>query len=290
MYMWNITSSNKLPLALVFAGIIVLGAISINSIFSITGTIKPEPKVTTENNEVTVAQTKVRERIQPTRNLTTVNIDQESSENYEIPDTLTAKASISLIKNMILSMGNEKLAQQSDTLAQVTAQRAIIEMRTEAVTLADIKTGNITARNYANTAAEIILENDLQGMENEITLLNRALPEGEGGDSYEQLDRLATMYNNITDELAGLTVPPELAQEHVYLINAFNAMGASLTDMGQTEIDPMRTYIRLNRYTEDVKAMEFAMQNLAMALINTQEEFRPNDPALLFASLLPKVN
>lgn len=288
--MWNITSSNKLLLTLILAGIIILGAISINSIFTITGTSNPSDASNTEETPVTVAQSKVREQIEPTRNLTTANISEEPVENYQIPETLTGRTSVSLMKNMLLSMGSSDLSAQGETLAQVTAQRALAEMSTEAVTLADITTGNVSARSYANNAADIIIENDLQGMENEITLLNQALQTENGGDEYEQLGRLATMYNTITDELAGLTVPPELAEEHVYLVNAFNAMGASLSDMAQTEADPMRSYVRLNRYTEDVKAMQFSMQNLAMGLLRTQEEFQPNDSAFLFGTLLPELN
>lgn len=287
--MWNIQSSNKLPIALVIAGIIVLGAISINTFYKLT---QPSQSSVTseEETDVVVRSDTPRKRIEPQRNLSSASISDEPVTDYELPDTLTGKTSISMMKNMLLTMSNPNLAGNEDMLANVTAERVLSEMNTTAITLEEVVVENRTARSYANEAANIILENDLVGMEHEITILNKALRSDDPTPHYQDLADLATMYQTITDELKQLGVPAELSEEHVYLVNAFNAMAGSLQDISQTESDPMRAYVRLNRYTEDVKYLEFAMQNLAFALIRTQESFQANDPALMFSTLLPDIN
>lgn len=287
--MWNIQSSNKLPIALVIAGIIVLGAISINTFYKLAQ--PSQSSVTSEEEaDVVVRSDTPRKRIEPQRNLSSASISDEPVTDYELPDTLTGKTSISMMKNMLLTMSNPNLAGNEDMLANVTAERVLSEMNTTTITLEEVVVENRTARSYANEAANIILENDLVGMEHEITILNKALRSDDPTPHYQDLADLATMYQTITDELKQLGVPAELSEEHVYLVNAFNAMAGSLQDISQTESDPMRAYVRLNRYTEDVKYLEFAMQNLAFALIRTQESFQANDPALMFSTLLPDIN
>lgn len=217
--------------------------------------------------------------------------DSTSSVSYEIPNTLTDQVGIQLFQSIMRGKAYGNVGPSQTDIIQQTADRL-------RATVKDViyKPNNVTTipmsptavRTYANTMAQIILNNDVPeaGYEDEITILERAV-RNEDPEELKKLVPLINVYKNVRDQSIATPVPEQFLKQHLDLINVYQALYQSLSDMQLVFTDPVVSLMRIKRYQDDATGLKVALENMYNAILPYASVFAPNDPAILFVVFDP---
>ncbi len=211
----------------------------------------------------------------------------EPSASYTPPTTMTGRLGISLFEDYIRSKNygpfgrtqEEVVVDKVNELARDTEQTlfglsdiSIIENWNEG----DMK-------NFANASGNILLTNNKKGLDDELTILNDILSNGNTS-RVNELVIIAETYKNMRDDALLTPVPVTLAKEHLDLINTYEAIYQDVTAMALGVEDPVVALVRIKRYQDDALGLSLALQNMYNALEPYANLFATNDPALVFAN------
>jgi hypothetical protein len=210
-----------------------------------------------------------------------------ASTSYERPTTLTGQLSVNLMEQLFMA----KSFNTANTLDGAAIEKAAVEAarttQDRIYTQADVSVINSNeptlVRDYANTVANIFTNNNIDGLESEVVLLEKAYSTGEQ-KYYEQLHQLADAYAKNRDDVRSLPVPAVLVNEHVAIINVFNALSNDIRAFTEIEKDPLKALLRIRRYQDDATGMVLALRNLHIKLTQYPGLFATNDPALIFSA------
>ena len=89
------------------------------------------------------------------------------------------------------------------------------------------------------------------------------------------------------DETLATPVPDEFAKQHLDLINVYQALYTSLTDMQLAFADPVVALLRIQRYQDDATGLANAFTNMYLAMEPHAALFSANDPAIVFVQFAP---
>lgn len=218
----------------------------------------------------------------------------EATSTYTPPDTLTGRMSIGFMEDIIRSRNYGPFGATEDEVIQNTVDQLARETEAKLYDTPDIDLltpwEDEDILNYANTMATIILNHNISDTEGELLIFNEVL----SANNFERLDEieaLATMYQNYRDDSLKVPVPAFLAKEHLDLINSYNALHEDIKAMTVVQADPAVTLLRLKRYQDDATGLGYSLQNMYTAL----EKFaylitKPEEPATLFAIFSPNFN
>lgn len=209
---------------------------------------------------------------------------------YKTPTTLTEQMSVQLFQSVLEAKGRGTVGPNSDQVISDTAnilrQSAITDTIYTKEYLTVINSSPEAIRTYANTLAQIMLNNNIPGSESELTIIDRAL-KTENPEELKKLDPIIAMYKNMRDQTLKTPVPKGFEKQHLDLINVYQALFASLTDFKLVFNDPVVSLLRIKRYQDDATGLGNALQNMYAALVPYANLLQPNDPALIFAAFSP---
>jgi len=136
-------------------------------------------------------------------------------------------------------------------------------------------------RTYGNTIAAITQRHTAGTTEDELTILKRGLA-SENEEDFATLTNMAAAYSRILADTLEVFVPPELADEHVLLVNAYQAVGNDIAGMSEGLTDPVYALVRLQRHEEDAKAMATALDRIYQTLSAKGVRYTSDEPGALF--------
>lgn len=224
---------------------------------------------------------------QPTLARTTA----DAAEQYTLPETLTGQMSINLLQEMIsgkiygpITDGNPE-----DIISELVDQ-TMLKTNDRLYYTSDLNVSvNTTGAiyDYANQAALIMEKHNVDGSDDELTILNDALQNNDPA-RLDDLTVLVQAYTNMRNEFLNLPVPPALAAEHLDLINIINAIQNDIAGMQLVFDDPAVALIRIRQYESHAESFAYALQNIALALEKYGVDFDTTDPAILFVIFHPQ--
>lgn len=212
----------------------------------------------------------------------------EATSTYERANTLTERAGISVMENLLTAQAYGGLqAAEPEQLVNDSVENVIREAQNDRLyTQADISVipGNEpdVIRTYANTVAMVLQKNDVKELRNELLIFQDAMAT-KNPKHYAELVTIANVYQKNRDDLLALPVPAALVKQHLDLINVFEAIQKDLMAMSVAEDDPVLSLLRLKRYQDDASGLGFALQNMYTALATYPNLFAESDPALVFS-------
>lgn len=124
---------------------------------------------------------------------------------------------------------------------------------------------------YTDAVALIIIENDVaEGAGEPIPLMEAYLVNGDES-AKEKLSRLAQAYEAIATGLLQTPVPPELAEEHLLLVQSFDTLARATTAVTNYEQDPLAVMGALSLYQPYSKQIVTALTDIATVVLRTGE-------------------
>ncbi len=219
----------------------------------------------------------------------TVSLNQEP--DYTPPDTLTEQFGIAFLQDTIRAKGYGAFGDSEEEVVQKAVNSLAEQTADPLYTAADITlttdNSNESIMRYGNRVAMIIIENSTDS-ENEAVIMQNALTLNDPA-LLTELVPIANTYRAMRDEMLVTEVPTDLVQEHLDLINVYQAVLSDVEAMQQAFSDPLLTMMRMKRYPDDAAGLFFALQNMYTALVKTEAPFTLDDPAALFLKFKPPV-
>jgi len=219
-------------------------------------------------------------------------IDESTSTvPYEMPTSLTDQVGIQLFRSILEAKAMGKVGPAQTEIVQKFAdqlRKTVKDVIYGPNNVTTIPLSPTAVRTYGNTMAQIIINNDVpaEGYEDEITILERAV-KTENPEELKKLIPLATVYKNVRDQSIATPVPEPFLKQHLDLINTYQALYTSLSDMQLVFSDPVVALMRIKRYQDDATGLSIALKNMYAAILPYASVFTPNDPAILFVTYDP---
>ncbi len=117
-------------------------------------------------------------------------------------------------------------------------------------------------KNYGNQTTKII-NNRKEGLdEDETEIIARALEE-KNENEIKKLDRIAEIYKNTAADLINISVPSDISDEHLELINGIYNLSASLENTKELLNDPIKGMAGLNQYQENYLRVKRALLEIS---------------------------
>lgn len=194
-----------------------------------------------------------------------------STVPYNPPDTLTERFSRQFFENMLRTKTAGDFGGDSESLVKAATQSLAADAVDTPFTNKDIivKSDNqpVTLSAYGEAVAEILQNKKDTTGENEAAILNRAIST-EDPEELKKLDVKIDIYKAIIAETKSLAVPTLVAQQHLNLLNTYQAILNDIIAMRGAFSDPMRALLRIKRYEDDTKGLLAALENLYTTLNN----------------------
>lgn len=215
-----------------------------------------------------------------------------STTKYDAPDTVTEQIGVQFFESIMRAKGQEGIGPTQAEVIESTAKRLEATAGDALFGTKDISVIPSSPEaivTYANTIAQIILNNNVPDYENELDIINNAL-ELQDAAELEKLEPLIAMYRNMRDQTLATPVPAPFVKEHLDLINVYQALFKSLDDMKLTFSDPVVALVRIQRYQDDATGLANALLNMYSVLVPNARLFMADDPAILFVNFAPNYN
>jgi hypothetical protein len=217
-------------------------------------------------------------------------IDPATSSEYTLPDTLTGITAIELMENAVYARQAGPLGKKPEEVAERLVADLVSETEQTIHGVADITIiedwNDEDVVNYANTMAASLIAHDPGGLDHEIDIV-LDIVQNQNLERVQELERLATAYQNYRDDALLIPVPEHLVKEHLDLLNAYEAIYTDISAMYTALQDPAKGFMRIRRYQDDAAGLRYAFENMVTAMIPYAEQFEPDDPALVLVMFNP---
>lgn len=216
-----------------------------------------------------------------------------NEEEYVAPDTLTGQLGINFVQDIIRSSAYGEFGRSNEEV--ITDTIKILEVETsfviydtpDIIVLEDWSPQDI--KNYANVAAQTILNNSQIESDHELLILQDVMNRNDAS-RISELETLSEVYRLMKEGMLQIPVPAPLVKEHLDLINTFHAINNDIKGMTLAFDDPAYSLMRLKRYEDDVLGMSQALENMYLSLEPYASLFTTSDPAVFFVTFSPGNN
>ncbi len=207
----------------------------------------------------------------------------KAGEPYESPTTFTGKFSEAFFKDYLEGKINGQ--DYTDPTAFVGNAVQAIEKNTQSkrYTRLDIQivpTTDADLHIYGNRVAEINQIHSI-GNENEALILQRAL-EAKDPKKLEALEPIRVVYESMIADLLLMQVPDVLAEKHIALLNAYEAILTDVKAMQSAFVDPLYALARVKTYKDDAMALFVAFQDINILFSEKGVVFLSDEPGTFF--------
>jgi len=202
---------------------------------------------------------------------------------YTPPTTFTGKFSEAFLEDYL--KGKIREEDFNDPTALVGNAVTAIEQNTQSKKYSrlEITTEPTTGSGiymYGNRIASIIQSHSINN-EDELLILGRAL-ETENPETLKGLRPIEQVYTRIIIDTLRTPVPLELMQEHLALLNAYEAIKTDLAAMQLAFTDPLYALARAKGYNANAKALLNAYTAIAQKLNRAGVEYTTTEPGVFF--------
>ncbi len=204
--------------------------------------------------------------------------------DFSMPNTATDQVGIQLFESLLLTKTNNQLPRTNDELINRTTSRISVLAKDTLYTTRDIITVPVTPlaiRTYGNTMGQSLINHNVVGSENELTIVQRAL-QNNTPTELEKLAPLSAMYKALRDDALNTPVPERFAENHLNLINAYHTMHLNIENFGLVFDDPLIALLRIKRYQDDATALAITLETVYRAASPYASLFTEDDPASVF--------
>jgi len=218
------------------------------------------------------------------------------TEEYIPPSTLTDQLGVTYFQNSLSAKTYGSFGHSQNEIIKDTINGAVLNAATDKLySLKDIKVTEVvsgpTVRNYANSMASALINNNDPTAKNEQEVLRSIASKGNlNEDDLNNLKKLEKVYEKTIADSLKATVPKSLVKEHLDVLNTYQAIYADISGFTQLENDPLVALMRLKRYEDDSLGLNLAIKNIYYAITPYAEFFEANDSALIFASFAADFN
>jgi hypothetical protein len=207
----------------------------------------------------------------------------ESIEPYTPPTTLTGRFSEAFLQDFLEGkmngedfsdpskiVGNAVDAIDTNSLSKrhTRAEFYVIEDSPEAI------------REYGNAIAFIMKVHSIDN-ENEMIILQNALS-ANNSEILSELEPIRTVYVRMITDSLKLNIPASLAEAHVNLLNAYEAIRTDIEAMQVSFTDPLYALARIRLYEEDATALYNAYLAIHKVLSDAGASYTHDEPGSLF--------
>ena len=219
-----------------------------------------------------------------------VSVDEDVSDEYVVPDTLTDQMGIAFMQEIIRAKGYGAVGKSEEevitqTVAQIAARASDEIFDYRDITISQ-DTSNEAVRIYGNAMADAIILNSNPDLRYELEIL-QDVAETQSPEAAAELALLAEVYEKMLEDSLTISVPAIFVKEHLDTINVYNALYQDILSMSQALSDPMLSLVRLKRYEEDALGLAYAFQNLYLAFEPYAAYFERDDSAVFFVNFSP---
>jgi hypothetical protein len=130
---------------------------------------------------------------------------------------------------------------------------------------------SVSVTAYAGSVEQVFLNNDVPADANQPLPLIQALIQDNDESARPKLKTLSDSYGAITTQLLALHVPPQLADEHLALIQGFDSLHKATSAFVSYEKDPLGVMGALSVYQPMSAQVTDALKSIATAILATGE-------------------
>ncbi len=184
---------------------------------------------------------------------------------YSDPLTTTDQFSISFFEQMVRNQNYGDFGRSSEDLISTFATELSNQAVDELITASDISiqadSDNAAIASYTEAVARIIITNEDESARNELEILESSL-RNENPDELADLDQKIATYTTLLEATLKLQPTQNLINEHLLLVNAYQALLVDIKAMRNVYNDPMMALLRTKRYQDDATALYNAIVTL----------------------------
>ncbi len=270
-------STYRIGAALAFGIVIILGALYVKANTPVSASngalVVTAPERTyiesldTDGDGVKDWEENLQGKIFETIQTPSTTADVVSAEPYTPPTTFTGKFSEAFFKDYL--QGKIGSAETSDPTKLVgnaveAIEKNTLSKRHTRLELTIIPSTDEALREYGNTIPKIIATHSVK-TENAAVILNEALATNNPG-LLEKIGPILTMYTKTTSDLLATPVPDSLVNEHIALMNAYEATVTNIGAMQVAFTDPLYALARIKGYEEDGKVLASSFKAIEAVL------------------------
>lgn len=256
----------KLPSKKVLS-VLILSAAVVASIIVAFGKDKTTSAVTSVNNLVGGGKISIPENPNWQNEFNTLGsvslFEQTGGGSATGTETVTDAVSKSLISNYLALKQNGSLDGASaqkliDQTINYIGQPAAVEIKAS-----DLKiipdNGKQTISGYGEDLGNIIKKNRPLDVKNELEIISKSI-ETRDSSMVAELDNVIYVYEKISTELAGMTVPNTFVKAHLDMVNGSRNMASALTELKAVFNDPIKSLAHIQLYQKGMTAFTQAMR------------------------------
>ncbi len=217
-------------------------------------------------------------------------IVDSASSTYDVPTTVTGQLGIQFLENMIRSKHYGALGQTKEEVVDTTVDNLTAATQQELFDTRDViimsTWTDADIKNYANAMADAILTNNVEGVDQEINIMNDAINNGKT-ERLKELEVIADTYASTLEDSLAIPVPSLFLKQHLDLLNSYRAVQEDISAMSLAVSDPMVSFMRFKRYQDDVLGLSMSLQNMFAGLAQYEGLFNGSDSAIFFNKFSP---
>ena len=213
------------------------------------------------------------------------------------PSSLTSLFAKKLLANYLVQKkltGGAKLSKQQITIIIQQTMEQIATSTAQAApyrTLAQIKVsgaGAVAMRAYAANVQKAFSKHTTTKVKSPLAYLQEA-QQGTSTAPLAHIRAIAEIYRDGATRLAQMTVPIEVRQAHLEVINAYARMANVLDGLAKVHTDPVAAMFALAKYKKDVLALATAFTDMAKTFQTSNVILTKTDPGYSFVNLISEV-
>jgi hypothetical protein len=196
---------------------------------------------------------------------TSTSVDTASIPGSETgPQTVTDQFARALFAQYLSQRGN---TQPTPEEIATFVEQGVVSLRTgnpSSATYTQVRTGATgpeALRGYAASTEQVFQQNSVTISKSEVDYLADAI-ERNDKTALTHIREIGTMYGAIGKAYMAISVPPEVRGPHLSLANALAAVSTDIADMATMQSDPLRCYLGLANYQNDVPKLQAAFASL----------------------------
>jgi len=212
-------------------------------------------------------------------------IDIEGTEGETNANTVTDVFARSFFENYTrsslsgaLSENNKELFLKA-SLSDLLKNTEDVPYGREDVLIGD--SSDASLRDYGNRIAEITVRYSPNNTENELSIFERAL-QSNSPEDYQKLTNISDAYAQVLADTLKVAAPPDLANEHLMLLNAYQAVQHDIDAMAHASADPVYALLRVKRYDSDVQTLVNTFSRIYLYLHTEGIRYADDEAGALF--------
>ncbi len=223
---------------------------------------------TSDGNEVQAGRNPV---VKGPKDTLSTNIELNKATNQQIPEenlTQTDKLGRELLAKYLAAKKNGTLDQEALIQDFVDEQENNIQQKTykerDILVISAANTTENSLREYGNALGRVLASYPAQkGAKTEFEILQGAIQAGSAAQ-LEAINPFIASYEGIVRDMLKVRVPPDMAGDHLILVNSLQRILEDIQGFKKTFTDPVVSLISLNRYPSDVQLLVEAFENISI--------------------------